>query len=246
VRKARALIAVSEHTKQDVVRHFNAPPEKIAVIYEGVDPHFSRVTDAAALDATLTRYGVSRPYIFYGGLWRPHKNVDGLVRAYGALLRRHGLPHCLVLGGREHPDYPAPREAWESLGLGDRIVRPGFVADDDMPALYSGADAFVLPSFNEGFGLMPLEAMACGTPVVASNASCVPEILGDAARYVDPRDPDAIAEGLHAVLTDSALRGELIARGTARLDRFSWDRAAEETLAVYERALEGVVERDPS
>jgi glycosyltransferase involved in cell wall biosynthesis len=142
-----------------------------------------------------------------------------------------------VLGGRERPGYPAPREAWEALGVGDRVVRPGFIADEDLPALYSGAEAFVLPSFNEGFGLMPLEAMACGTPTVVSNVSCLPEILGDATHYVDPHDPGAIAEGLHAVLTDSALRADLVAKGTARVRRFSWDRAAEETLAVYHRAL---------
>ena len=233
VRFADLVIADSECTRQDLVRWAGIPSDKIRVIYLGVERRFRPVVDQGALAAMRNRYGLDERYIFYiGGLdWR--KNVVTLLRAYAALenapvLAIAGKPHSSDRG--LYPDLPAlARE----LGIEERVRFLGRVPEEDKPLLYAGASLFVFPSRYEGFGLTPLEAMACGTPVICSRAASLPEVVGDAAILFDPTDVHGLVEAMNAVLSDRTLAAELRHRGIKRASRFSWRRTAEETLAAY-------------
>jgi glycosyltransferase involved in cell wall biosynthesis len=192
--------------------------------------------DAVLLGAARARLGLPERFVLNVGTVEPGKNRETLLRAL-ALLRGRGLAHALVVVGQrgwlaERPDTAAAR-----LGVAEAVRYTGYLPDSDLPLVYNLAEAFVFPSWREGFGLPPLEAMACGTPVVSSDRPAMPEVLGDAALYAPPDRPDAIADALARVLTDAGLRDDLRARGLARAAGYSWERAARETLAVYRRAF---------
>jgi alpha-1,3-rhamnosyl/mannosyltransferase len=228
-RTADLIITVSDSTRRDVLQHLDVPAarhDRVVTIPEAADDAFR----PAATPATRTR-----PRILYVGRRDPYKNVSGLIEAF-AKVRARGLDAVLKIIGSDDPRYPdAPIRARE-LGVYEHIEWAGYVSDRDLPAHYQDADVFALVSKYEGFGLTVLEAMGCGTPVVCSNISSLPEVAGDAALTVDPNDTDAIAAALARVLTDSALAADLGRRGIARAAQFSWQRTAELTLAAYERA----------
>jgi glycosyltransferase involved in cell wall biosynthesis len=194
------------------------------------------VEDRTALDAARRRLGLPDRFILSVGTLEPGKNRGALFHAL-ALLRRRGLPHALVVAGQWGWRASGQDALAERLGVADAVCHLGYVPDPDLPLLYNLADAFVFPSWREGFGLPPLEAMACGTPVVASDRPAMPEILGDAALYAAPDEPEAMADVLARVLRERALREDVRARGIAQAARYSWERAARETLAVYRTAL---------
>jgi glycosyltransferase involved in cell wall biosynthesis len=222
-RSAAAVIAVSEHTRHDLVERFGVPPERIRVIYNGLDHTRFHPTDVDP-EAVARRFGVRHPFILCVGSLMPWRNATRLLRAAARL--RYGL---LFVGRDIWGTDPTARLATERGWDWARFA--GYVPDGDLPALYAAATVFAYPSLYEGFGIPPIEAMACGTPVVASTAGALPEVLGDAALLVDPYDEDALAEALQAAAED---HGELRRRGLERAARYTWHRAADETWAVYE------------
>jgi glycosyltransferase involved in cell wall biosynthesis len=250
---ATAIIADSQATKRDLVEILHTEPDKIHVIYLGVSDRFTPVTNPGELARVKMTYGIGGPYILYVGTLQPRKNLVRLLEAFSRVVRAvdEGYeemnpydpadpPHrlSLVLAGAKGWWYDEVFRAVEQMDLVERVIFPGYVKGDDLPALYSGADLFVLPSLYEGFGLPVLEAMACGTPVVASNVSSLPEIVGDAGVLADPTDSGALARAMIRVLMDPARAADLRERGLVQVRQFTWDRCARETLGVLE-GIEG-------
>jgi alpha-1,3-rhamnosyl/mannosyltransferase len=224
------VIAVSEHTRGQVEEHLGVPRERIAVVHEAPDPAFS---DAAGRSSTRS---ASRPYVLAVGSLEPRKNLVGLLEGMLLLPASVRRELELVVVG---PSGWRNREIREALHRARRAIRVrihGYVSTEELVELYRRATIFAYPSLSEGFGLPVLEAMACGTPVLASNCSSLPEVAGDAAVLVDPEEPAAVAEGIERLFEDQQLRAELVERGFDNLRRFSWDRCARETVAVYRRA----------
>lgn len=235
VSHAQKVFAVSEYTKKDIVKYFKINPDKIIVTYEGVEPHFRIIKDGEKLTELKKKYNITKPFIFYVGVWRNHKNLVGLVRAFDILLRKYNLDCQLVLGGKEDHYYPEIRQTWESLGLDKDILRPGFITEEELPLFYNAADLFVIPSFYEGFGLIGLEAMACGTPVAAANTTSLPEVLGEAAYYFDPHNPEEMAGVIKEVLTNQEEKIKMAQAGMEQIKKYSWRACAEKTLEVYKK-----------
>ncbi len=238
LRRADAIIAVSECTKRDAIRVYNIPPEKITVIYEAADPALHPETDASRIAQARARYANNQPFLLFVGVIEPRKNIIALVDAL-RLLRARGYPHRLLIAGRKGWLYQPTFDHVKRAGMENAVTFLDFIPDDDLRALFGACDAFVFPSLYEGFGLPPLEAMAAGTPVVCANTASLPEVVGDAALLVNPRDAGELANAIERVITDRALRDELRARGFAQAARFSWERAARETLTVYAQVAGG-------
>jgi glycosyltransferase involved in cell wall biosynthesis len=233
---AAMLICPSQTVREDIVRILHTPPEKVRPIAEAAAPAFRPIDDPAVLDRL--RYGHMLPdrFILSVGSLEPGKNRATLLKAF-AELRRRGVEQNLVVAGQRAWKYGADFRLAEDLGLKGHVVFTGYVMPEEMPALYNAADLFVFPSLYEGFGLPVLEAMACGVPVVASNVSSIPEVAGDAALLVDPRDDAALCDAMERILKDSGLQATLRQRGVERAATFSWEKAARETIAVYEEAF---------
>jgi glycosyltransferase involved in cell wall biosynthesis len=234
-RRADAIITVTEASKRDIVKHYGLPPGKVTVIYEAASPQF-RPAPRDVVEAARQRYGLPDDYLIHVGTIEPRKNLSRLVMALETL-RREGLRVPLVVVGSRGWLYDDFFRQLETLDVRHDVHFPGYVPGPDLPLLYNAARVSVTPSVYEGFGLPVLEAMACGTPVVASRSSSLPEIGGDAALYFDPYDVDAIAAAVRQVWTGRDLRADMRARGLVQAARFSWDRAAEETMAVYESVM---------
>ncbi len=238
-RKADRILTVSEASKRDILRFFDVPPDKVSVIYNGIDERFLGPADTKRMDLVRQRYQLDHPFILYVGNIKPHKNIERLIDAFGRA-RGGGPEHLkLIIIGDELSKYPALRQAVHRHKLDKHVRFLGFQPHETLAAFYRLARAFVFPSLYEGFGLPPLEAMACGTPVVTSNVSSLPEIAGRAALLVDPRDTDAIAEGIGRAVNDEALRADLAARGLARAREFSWARSVAKIHRIYMEVLGG-------
>jgi len=209
------------------------PEDRLRLVHYGPGNDFRPVTDWERLEKVLDRCGVRRPYVISVCRGYQHKNLVGLLRAFALVCRGQPDPPQLVLVGERYSSGHALDRLTQELGLGTAVRFTGFVTNDDLQALYSGAEVFAFPSLCEGFGLPVLEAMACGAPVVASAASAVPEAVGEAGILADARDPEALAAALTRVLQDAGLRAALRARGFEWVRKFSWERCARETLAVY-------------
>lgn len=230
---ADRIIAVSHYTKRQLVEHYHTDETKIDVIYEAVDKRYQRVKDKKIIDKVKEKYHIDKPYIIYVGNLRTHKNLVRLVEAFCSIFTRNRNLQ-LVLVGKPDRKYPDIAEAVVRHHLQKAVIMPGFVPEDDLPALFSGAELATLPSLLEGFGLPPLEAMSCGCPFVSSNSSCLPEVAGDGALYYDPFSIVDIADKITKVLKDESIRKVLVEAGRKRVQEFSWDKTAEETLALYE------------
>jgi glycosyltransferase involved in cell wall biosynthesis len=235
IERAAAIIAISESTKRDLVEILGVDPNKIHIIYPGVDTRFGPTKDEAELCRVLDEYRVKPPYLLYVGSLEPRKNVATLVRVFRRLRSQHRLPHQLVLCGPARWGPEVIVQAQDLIATGDCRVLD-FVPTVDIAALYHGAEAFVFPSLYEGFGLPPLEAMASGVPVVASNAGSLPEVVGDSGLLVPPNDEEALEAALVHILTDSELRQMLRSRGLERAARFRWEETARQTLEVVKLA----------
>lgn len=235
VRKARAVLAISQNTANDLHRLWGIPREKIRLAYCGVDDIF-RPAPASEVRAFREAKGLPAQYILFVGTLEPRKNVARLVEAF-ALLKKQGLPHKLVLAGGKGWMYEPIFAAVERLGLGAEVILPGFVPREELPLWYNGAAVFVYPSLYEGFGLGPLEAMACGTPVVVSERASLPEVVGDAGLTVPPDDAPALADAMAAILRDGTLAEDLRRRGLRRAAEFTWERTAQATVRAYERVM---------
>ncbi len=235
-RQAAAVLADSAATKADLVAAYRIAADKVHVVYLGRDEGLTRISDPGALAETRARHGLAQRYLLYVGTLQPRKNLARVLDAFAAIASRPELADVqLVLAGKRGWLYDALFAQAARLNLGDRVRFPGYVPDADLPALLSGAQAFVFPSLYEGFGIPVLEAGACGVPVITSNTSSLPEVAGDAAILVDPHDVDAIAQAMYRLVTDDALRAELARRGQENVKRFSWEKCARETLAVLEQ-----------
>jgi glycosyltransferase involved in cell wall biosynthesis len=235
VRRADAVIAISESTKRDLTRHYNVPEEKITVVYEAASSRFQPASSEAVAEAKAT-YRLPSKYVLALGTIEPRKNLNRLVEAV-CLLRQKDPELSLVIVGHAGWLYQDFFQELEKLDDPRAVLLSGYVPDADLPAVITGATAYVLASFYEGFGLPILEAMACGTPVICSSTSSMPELGGDAARYFDPYDLQDMVAAISSVLEDADLRQEMRQRGFEQAARFSWARTARETLAVYERLL---------
>lgn len=235
-RMAARIITDSEYSRDEIVCHLHANPAKIEVIYPGVDPGFHRVTDPTQLAAVRAKYGLDRDFILCVGIYKPRKNHAGLLRAFQRL-RQSGVNAQLAIAGPMAEDESVLRRLAAELGVAAHVVFTGFMDEPDLRALYSAASVCACPSFYEGFGFTALEAMACGTPVVCSSATSLPEVAGLGALYADPHNPEEIASQLLLVFSDADLRATLIERGWKNLQRFSWEDTAAQTLAVYHQAL---------
>jgi glycosyltransferase involved in cell wall biosynthesis len=235
IERASVVLADSECTRKDLVGLLGVPVEKIEVVYGGVSSAFSPVADEDVLSRVRNKYSIDPPFILSVGRLEPRKNLGRLIDAYRLLRQETNLPHRLLLVGEKGWLYDGLFAQVAKLKLEGDVIFLGFVPDEDLPALFSLADVFAFPSLYEGFGLPPLEAMACGTPVIASNTSCLPEVLGEAVLFIDPTDVNALAEALHRVLTDEELRQNMSRQGLARAAQFSWSASAQKLLAVYEK-----------
>jgi glycosyltransferase involved in cell wall biosynthesis len=233
-RKANRILTVSEASKRDILRFFNVPPDKVVVIYNAIDERFLAPANAERMDLVRQRYQLDHPFVLYVGNIKPHKNIERLIDAFGRA-RSRGCPDDvkLVIIGDEISKYPGLRQSVHKHKLDKHVRFLGFQPMETLAAFYRLARAFVFPSLYEGFGLPPLEAMACGTPVVTSNVSSLPEVAGNAALLVDPYDAEAIAAGICQALTDEPLRTELIARGYERARSFSWAQSVKKIHDIY-------------
>jgi glycosyltransferase involved in cell wall biosynthesis len=237
VRRATHVLADSQATKDDLVKLYDTPPEKVTVLLGGVNPEFRPVTDPAALKSVRERYQLpDNPYIFSIGTVQPRKNYSRLIAALAALGPKWADIHLVIAGGRGWLDSPI-YQAVTDHGMGERVHFIGFARDDDLPALYSAARCLAYPSLYEGIGLPVLEAMACGIPVITSNISSMPEIAGDAALLIDPYRVDALTGALDQLLSDETLREDLITRGFEQVACFTWTRAAQQLRSLYQQML---------
>jgi glycosyltransferase involved in cell wall biosynthesis len=235
LRTADAILTDSEQSREDIVRHLPVSPDRVVVVPLAADRRF-RPMEAAVVEPILREHSVTRPYILYVGALKSRKNVPRLLEAF-ALLRQGSTRWKLVIVGAREWRLSPIFDTVQRLKLEPHVHFTGYVTGEHLPALYAGADLFVFPSLYEGFGLPVLEAMACGTPVVTSSTSSLPEVAGDAALLVDPYNVDELAGAMRRVLEQPEAAQGLRERGLARAAQFSWDRTARETIAVYERVM---------
>jgi glycosyltransferase involved in cell wall biosynthesis len=238
--RAARVITVSEASKRDILRYFHVPESRIDVIYNAIDDRFWQGPTADEMMLVRERYRLTDPFVLYAGNIKPHKNLERLIEAFH-LMRQSSTELAsvqLLIIGDEISKYATLRRAVHRHKLHKHVRFFGFVSDQTLAALYRLADAFVFPSLYEGFGLPPLEAMASGTPVITSNVSSLPEVVGDAALMFDPYEPAAIADAMHRVLTEPALRADLRVKGLARAREFSWERSIKRVRQIYDEVMQ--------
>lgn len=231
--KSDRIFTVSEQSKRDILKFFNVPPEKIVVTPNAIDDRFSIEPSEEDVRRIRERYQLSHPYILYAGTIKPHKNLERLIEAFHYVRSQGRSELELLIIGDEISKLQALRRAVHKYKLHRSVRFHGYVPDKTLAVLYRLASVFVFPSLYEGFGLPPLEAMASGTPVVTSNVSSLPEVVGDAAVLVDPYSADAIADGILKVMHSAHLRAELRARGFARVQEYSWASSVRRVRDVY-------------
>ncbi len=237
VRRARTLIAVSQTTLDDMRGLPILIPNNVRVIYEGIDPEFLAPVTPLSNQKLRLLLGTDKSYVLYVGVWMSHKNLVRLLQAF-EMVRVQYPEMQLVITGKPVPGYSNLIQYVQEHGLEKNVVFPGFVPASLLPALYANASLLVLPSLYEGFGLPPLEAAACGTPVVTSNVSSMPELVRDAAQYVNPESVEDISRGIITALSDPQYAGRLVAKGLARSREYRWETTAREHIRTYETALQ--------
>jgi glycosyltransferase involved in cell wall biosynthesis len=237
--RSNRIMTVSEASKRDILEYFRIPSEKIDVIYNGIDERFAQPPPDEDVVRVRDRYQLDHPFVLYAGNIKPHKNLERLIAAFHLFRRGEFENVRLVIIGDEISKYATLRHAVHRHKLHKYVRFFGFVPSTTLAILYRLASVFVFPSLYEGFGLPPLEAMASGTPVITSNVSSLPEVVGDAAVLIDPLKPEEIAQAMAKVLTDSALREELRMRGLERARHFSWDRSVARVRQIYDEVLAG-------
>jgi len=238
VRHARHIIVPSENTKQDLIGILGTPDKKISVIYEAANPSFMPLAVEPARRAMAAKFKIPTDYILFVSTIEPRKNVNGLLHAYRYLRDKYNVGDTgLVLAGSPGWLYEETMTLVKELALEKSTFFLGRVTDEDLHQLYVGARCHVHPAHYEGFGLPPLEAMACGTPTIVSNVSSLPEVVGDAALLVDPNNREEIAVAIHRLLSDDELHAELREKGLKRASCFNWETAAKSTMEVYRKAI---------
>jgi glycosyltransferase involved in cell wall biosynthesis len=233
LKRADRIITISECSKRDIARVYGVPEEKISVTLLAADERY-RVDPEGLPGVALAM--LPRPYILNVGTLEPRKNLDGLLKAFAAA-KKKGIPHQLVVTGAKGWGESRIAPLVKDLGIEGSVTFTGFIADDDLTHLYREADFFVYPSLYEGFGLPVLESMACGTPVLTSNSSSIPEVAGDAALLVDPQSESELSSAILKLAGDEGLRLSMRGKGLAQAGKFSWERTVCETLSIYEEVL---------
>ncbi|WP_254532783.1 glycosyltransferase family 4 protein [Natrinema gelatinilyticum] len=226
VRNSNTIVTVSEFSKREIVNHFSISSEKVDVVYNGIDNFYLKTSGSESM-------GLPDKYILYVGAMNPRKNVNQLVKAYDEI--RDTISHKLVLIG---PENKSIHKKVDTDSFSEDIVTPGFIPQPQLKYAYENADAFVYPSLYEGFGLPPLEAMACGTPVVVSNKTSLPEVIGDSAMLVDPNDTNDIAESIYRVLNSEDVRNVLSKKGVEHAQKFTWERSRNQLLKIIKKATD--------
>jgi hypothetical protein len=239
IKRARMIIAVSQFTKDDIISQFKINPKKIKVTYEGVASFLLARKEKNIFNdkKVLLGYNINKPFLLYVGNAYPHKNLEGLIKVFSSLREKNG-DLLLVLVGKQDYFYSRVEEFtkkyWPKTSP---IIFPGFVPDEELAILFKNAIAYIFPSFYEGFGLPPIEAMAHGCPVVSSNKSSLPEILGEAAIYFNPEDEKEMSWQIERIINDRKLRQDLVEKGYEQIKKYSWERCAKETVEVYREIL---------
>jgi len=234
MRNAAAIISVSMATKKDILKYTRVPEDKVKVIYEGKNPSFyPRAQDDRSIHDVRSHYGIGEDrYLLSLGVWDPKKNVRNIIKAFAETIRRFEGRCILVIAGSTGKNNWALEQLINELHIQDKVLFTGFIQDEHLPLLMSGARAFCFPSLYEGFGLPVLEAMACGCPVITSNVSSLPEVAGNAALLVDPNDVGQISQAMERLLKDDELYNDLKARGISQAEKFSWNHSAAELLEL--------------
>ncbi len=237
VRNAAHVITCSESTKKDLMNLYSVAEEKITVTYYGKNDAFKKIDNPVLLENVKAKYGIRGKYILVVGNIQPRKNIGRLVEAFTRLKKNGKIPHKLVVVGKKAWLYADIFECVRAAGAGSEILFTDYVPDEELPLLYNGADLFIYPSIFEGFGFPVLEAMACGTPVITSNTSSMPEVAGDAAVLINPLSVPEIEKAIFETLSGEILRRRLVEAGLKRAELFTWEKTCRQTLAVYENIL---------
>ena len=237
VKRAGRIIAVSQKTKEDIVNSFRVPRDKISLIYEGVSENFKRGAESAEIQTIKNKYNITKPYIFFVGVWRQYKNLPRLALAFDILKEKYEKDCQLVLAGKMDSFYPEIKKSVFAARNAKDIIATGYVSDDDLPGLYKGAKVFVIPSLIEGFGLIGVEAQAAGTAVAASDIPVLNEVLGKGALYFNPNDEHDMAEKIDAILSNDELAANLSASGQENSKKYDWETAAKKTLEIYRQII---------
>ena len=238
IKKANCIIAVSNKVKEDIIKHFRIDPDKINVIYHGIADTFLKIEAIDKLSRVKKLYHLPDNYILFVGNIEPKKNLERLICAFKLLRNTHKLDHKLVIAGKKGWKYNTVFRTIEELEISDKVIFTGYVPEEDLPVIYSMSDLFVFPSLYEGFGIPPLEAMACEVPVLVSNKGALPEVTGGKCLQIDPYNVGEIAEGMYKLLTDIELRDRSIQQGKEWVKHFSWEKAAIETYMVYKQTIQ--------
>lgn len=230
--RSRHIFSVSEHTKKDIIHDEHINPSKITVAYNAVGNEYFNYTPDSCVDLSLL--GIKKPFFFYAGNWREHKNIVGLIKAFHLFIKNTNAEVYLVVSGKSDPLYPEFLQYRSKHHLEKNVILPGLVSEKILKELYVNAMAFVFPSLYEGFGLPPLEAMAMGTPVIASSASCIPEVCGDAALYFAPYNIESMEQAMNKIFYDPMIQKNLIDKGKEQAKKYSWEKSAEILLKKME------------
>ena len=239
VRKAKHVITISQNSKKDLMNLLHTPEKKITVINQGVGEEFKPITEENRIRATLEKYNIEKPFLLYTGVWRSHKNIPTMIEAFHTLRKTFDIKDLmLVITGKDDPFYPEVRQTTKSLHEEKNVLFPGLVSEQELLDLYTAAKIYVFPSLYEGFGLPPLEAMACKTPVAASEVSSIPEVCGKGnAVYFNPEDSQDMAHKIYALYKNESLQKKLVTKGLERVKQFTWSSMANSTLNVYKTCL---------
>lgn len=237
--RADAIISMSEATKNDIIKYFSLEPNKITTIYQSYDQKFKLIIDKKKINQILKKYQITLPYILFVGTIEPRKNISTLLKAFDDFSKTNfGSKYQLILIGRKGWNTGEIENTYQKTAHRQKIKFLDFVQDEDLVYLYNGASLFCYPSLYEGFGLPPLEAMACGVSVITSNISSLPEVVGDAGQLIDPNNYQEISQAMNRVLSNEKVRQSMIAKGLKRAEQFSWQKSARQTHQVYEQTLE--------
>lgn len=232
-KKANKIIAVSESTKSDIINLLGIKANKIKVIYEASNFNLYAQKNGSN-SKIIKKYSIKKPYILFVGEKRPHKNLEGLIKAFAIFKQKYDKWNTnLVITGKQYSNYKSYLMEIKELNVFNSVIFTGFISDEDLKTIYSEAEIFLLVSFYEGFGIPILEAMECGTPVITSDVSSMPEVAGGAALLVNPHNPEEIAEKINSIMNSKGLKKQLIEKGYRRVKEFSWEKTAEQTLKIY-------------
>jgi glycosyltransferase involved in cell wall biosynthesis len=233
VKKATKVIAVSEKVKEDIIRSCKVDEEKITVIHNGINPIFREITNIQVLNKVKLKYSLPDNFILFVGNIEPKKNLNNLLLAYDSLVAKSGISHYLVIVGQKGWKYRKFFETLSKIKYGNRVLLTGYVSEEELPSIYTMADVFAFPSLYEGFGYPALEAMACGTPVVASNNGALPEVTGGHCLLVDPNSPYEIALAIERLVFEKSLMQNIIKEGLKHVKNFTLEKSVTKTLNLY-------------